>query len=236
MFLNVLSELSLLGTDTISFLITKESGKDDKQLKKPTFYILNSIGNRMVVLKRESAIFLTDWKGDVFENATTIFQATTPLQSSEGGLAFKFEYMVFNNFVPSGFYSVNFCFFGKCVQAELEIFVKNTLLYDDTFAEAIFAATVCMTIVVFALLPWSFHSDKPTAMSRAKMIIFFHCVAITTVLQTQVASLLKATSSRKKYLQEFDFVVTAYALIIPISICLCSLQALLSFYDARFNS
>jgi hypothetical protein len=217
--------------DTIAFLVTKESGKDDKQFKKPTFNIVNSIGNNIVVLQSESSIFVTDWKGDEVENATTVLQASTT-----NALVFKFEYMILNDFVPSGFYTVNYCFMGKCLKDELEFFVKNTLKFDDTFAEAIFVLTVGMTILVFALLPWSFHSDRPDVMSKKKVAIFFFCVVITTALQTQVASLLKATSLSKNYLQEFDFVVTVYSLIVPLSICLCSFQALLSFYDASFNS
>jgi hypothetical protein len=221
-----------MGTRT--FLITSESGKDDKQLIKPTFNIVDSLGNSLVVLKSESSIFLTNWMGTEVENSTTILQASTP--EIHGGLVFKFEVMVINSFVGTGFYRVNYCFMGKCLKSDLEFFVKNTLIYDDTFAEAIFAVTVCFSVVVFAILPWSFHSDMPDASSRKKMIVFFACVVITTILHIQVALLLKATSSNKKYLVEFDFVVTVYSIMIPISIFVCSLQALLSFYHTRFNS
>jgi hypothetical protein len=227
----VFTELTLLGIETRAFTITTESGRDDKQLRRPVFKIVDAIGNPIVILKTESSIFLTDWKGDKVENATSILPASMSKQ-----LECKFEYMVVNMFVPSGFYMVNYCFLGKCLKADLEFFVKNTLLYDDTFAEAIFALTVCMSLVVFCLLPWSFHSDKPDHMSKRKNIVFFLCVVTNTVLHTQVASLLGATSLNKKYLKEFDFVVTAYSVIIPITICFCALQAFLSFYDASFNS
>ena len=232
--LQLFIELTLLGIGTKTFLITTESGKDDKQLNKPTFIVVDAIGNNLVVLKTESSIFLTNWKGDKIQNSTTILEASTP--EMQGGLVFKFEYMIVNAFVDTGFYRVNYCFMGKCFKSELEIFVKNTLTYDDTFAEAIFAFTVFMSIVVFVLLPWSFHSSRPDAVSKKKMIIFFFCVLITTILHVQVALLLRATSLKKNYLNEFDFVVTAYSIIIPILICLCSLKALMSYYDSRFNS
>lgn len=215
-------------------MITSESGKDDKQLTRPTFNVMDTLGNNVVVLKSESSIFLTNWMGDKVENSTSILQASTP--ETQGQLVFKFEFMVINAFVRTGFYRVNYCFMGKCLKSDLEIFVKNTLNYDDTFAEAIFAVTICMSIVVFTLLPWSFHSDRSDATSKRKMIILFVCVTIATLCHIQVALLLKATSLNKKYLNEFDFVVTAYSILIPICIFLCSLQALLSFYDTRFNS
>jgi hypothetical protein len=201
------------------------------------FKVVDAIGNPIMILKTESSIFLTDWKGDTVENATSSLPASVSIDGRlEFKFEYKFEYMVVNMFVPSGFYMVNYCFLGKCLKADLEIFVKNTLLYDDTFAEAIFALTVCMSLVVFCLLPWTFHSDKPDDTSKRKNIAFFLCVVANTVLHAQVASLLKAISLNKKYLQEFDFVVTAYSIIIPITICFCALQTVLSLYDARFNS
>lgn len=215
-------------------MITSESGKDDKQLVKPTFNVVDTLGNNLVVLKTESTVFLTNWMGDKVENSTSILQASTP--EIQGGLVFKFEFMVINAFVGTGFYRVNHCFMGKCIKSDLEMFVKNTRNYDDSFAEAIFAVTVCMSLLVFALLPWSFHSDKTDVRSTKKMIIFFIVVVITTILHIQVALLLKATSITKNYLNEFDFVVTAYSVMVPISICVCSFQALLSFHDTRFNS
>jgi hypothetical protein len=62
--LQLFIDLTLLGIGTKTFLITTESGKDDKQLNKPTFAVVDAIGNNLVVLKTESSIFLTNWKGD----------------------------------------------------------------------------------------------------------------------------------------------------------------------------
>jgi len=214
--------------------VTSESGKDNNQLKKPSFYILDSLGNTIVVLKSESSAFLTDWKGDKVENSTLILQATTPVK--QGDIVFQFEYLIVNGFVPSGFYRLNFCFMAKCFRSDLEFFVKNLLRYDDTFAELIFGMTILMLIAVFVLLPWSFHSDRPNVTSKRKLMAFYVCVLITTALQTQVASLLKAKSVANQYLTEFDLVLTVYAILVPVTICICSLQALYSLYDSRFNS
>ena len=231
--IDLFTELTFFGIGTRAFSITKESGRDDKQLRRPVFKVMDAIGNPIMILKTESFTFLTDWKGDKVENSTSNLPASV---SIDGKMEFKFEFMVVNMFVPSGFYMVNYCFLGKCLKADLEIFVKNTLLYDDTFAEAILALTVCMSLVVFCLLPWTFHSDKPNDTSKRKNLVFFLFAVANTVLHAQVASLLRAISSNKKYLQEFDFVVTAYSIMIPITICFCALQTVLTFYDARFNS
>jgi quinol-cytochrome oxidoreductase complex cytochrome b subunit len=212
-------------------MITKESGRDDKQLTKPDFNIFDLLGNKIVLLKTESAIFVIDYTGNQIDNATTFFPA-----SATEEFAFKFEYMILNDFVRSGFYRVGYCFMGKCTEADLELFVKNTLQYDDTFAEAIFFITILMSLIVFVLLPWSYHSSIPDSTSKKKTITLFICVVITTALQSQVASLLQSTSLNRNYLQEFDLAVTVYLRIIPIIICFSSLQVVLSSYDDRFDS
>ena len=215
-------------------MLTTEAGKDNNQFKKPTFYILDSLGNNLVVLQSESSVFLTDWKGEKVENSTSILEASTPVK--QGDLVFKFEYIVVNRFVPSGFYKANFCFMGNCVQADFEFFVRNTLLFDDSLAELIFALTILMAIVVFLLLPWSFHSDRPDKTAKRKAIAFFIFVLIATALQTRVELVLKAKSLANRFLTEFDLVVTVYSILVPVTICICSFQAFYSFYDAQFNS